>query len=520
MKTLKKATYSTTGKILKSTVIVSIFTMVVRIIGFSRDVVLAQIFGVSSLVDIFWMSFRVPGILGALFSDGFSKSFIPIFSRYRQSHNISEVRNFLGQIFAVLLVVLFIITTLSVVKAGYLVKIFCPGFLPGTARFFLATKMLQITFPYFLLFSVTAFIGAILNSYNIFSLTALIPAILSFVLVFVAFVFSPYMDLPEMSLTWGLLAAGIMQLVVSLIYLLKLGIRLSVKFSKQEPEVSLLFKNIMPALVYCAIDKVGFLINTVFASFLAVGSISWLYYAERLIGFPVGIITFALATVLLPNLTHQHYNASIEKFRQTLSWGVRIVFLCGAPASLAMLILAGPLVTCLFQYGNFTAHDALMTGQGLSAFGLGLGALMLTRVLDTALYARGEVVLVAKIGVVRMLIDIILNFYLMKHFQFVGLALATSISVWCGVLLLQLAIWIKDKDCFCSKLGLFAIRLMFANVLMGAFLWHFRESFNVWLSWHLVERVWHLVVLILCSIFIYGFCLLISGMRFKHLNMV
>ena len=487
-------------------------TLTSRILGFVRDVLAAQIFGVNAAVDAFNIAFKIPNFMRNLFAEGsFSQAFVPVLSDYRQTRSPEEVRHFINHMAGVLSLVLLAITLMGIAGSHGLITVFAPGLEPY--RFSLASDMLQITFPYLMLISLTAFSGAILNSYGVFAVPSFTPALLNIALIATAYGLSHYFAVPVFSQAWGVLIAGFLQLFFQLPFLHRIGFLPRPRWQWKDHGVQRVLKLMLPALFGASIGQISLLLNTIFASFLAVGSVSWLYYSERLAYFPLGVFGVALMTVVLPHLSRQHAAKSPEKFASTLDWGIRCNLLIGIPASLTMLILSGPLIVSLFQYGKFSYHDVIMTQQSVIAYSIGLQAFMLVKVLSAAFYARQDIRTPVRIGIVAVVINMLLNALLIFPLAHAGLALASSLGSWFNTILLVIYLYKQGIYRFQTGWGLFAIRLLFANSALALLLYWGAGNLNDWINWHWQQRFSHIILLGFAAIIMYAACLFLSGIR-------
>ena len=360
--------------LLKSIRAFSSMTFISRILGFVRDMVVAQLFGAASDSDAFYIAFKIPNFMRRLFAEGaFSQAVMPVLMHYKAAGNEDALQAFIDYLASHLTIILLLFVGIGLFFAPYVLKIFAPGFEPE--RFRLATQMLRIMFPYLFFISLTAFAAAILNAYNLFGLPAITPVILNIVMIAAAFWFSPHFEHPIVGLAWSVCFAGILQYLFQLIFLHRLGKMPRFRFNRQHVGVKRVLKLMLPALIGVSVAQLGLLIDTLFASFLPIGSVSWLYYSDRLMNFPLGIFGVAIATVILPKLStlHAHHietptnllptlNAP-NPFSETLDWGLRLTLFIGLPAAAGLGLLALPLISTLFQYGAFSEQDVLMSVQ-------------------------------------------------------------------------------------------------------------------------------------------------------------
>ena len=342
-------------KLLKSTAIVGSMTLVSRVLGLLRDMLLARWFGADAAMDAFFVAFKIPNFLRRLFAEGaFSQAFVPVISEYRAQRSPAEARDLVNRVAGTLIGILSTITILGVLGSPVLVMIFAPGFLHSNpAQFDLASDMLRLTFPYLLFVSLVAFAAGILNTYGRFAAASFVAVWLNVVLIGAAALVSPLLEQPEMGLAAGVLVAGLVQLLFLLPSLKRIGMLPRPRWGLRHEGVRRILKLMLPGIVGSSVSQINLLLDTLIASFLTVGSVSWLYYSDRLVEFPLGVFAIALSTVILPSLSRSHANGSDGEFSHTLDWGLRLVLLIGVPATIGLVMLARPILTTLFQYGDF-----------------------------------------------------------------------------------------------------------------------------------------------------------------------
>ena len=501
----------------KSTSTVASMTFISRILGFIRDMVAAQIFGATAAVDAFYIAFKIPNFMRGLFAEGsFSTAFIPTLSELKQTRSHEQVQQFIANIGGTLGLILLGICILGVLGSKGLVSLFAPGLDPY--RFQLAVEMLRITFPYLMLISLTALVGATLNCYGQFWVPAFTPALLNISLIITALWVTRFFKVPVEAQAWGVLIAGFLQLGFQLPFLNRLKLFQKPKFKWRDPGVQKVLKLMLPALFGSSIGQISLLINTVFASFLVAGSVTWLYYSERLAYFPLGVFGVALMTVILPHLSRQHASKSPELFASTLNWGLRCNLLIGIPASLTMFILSGPLIVTLFHYDKFTVHDVFMTQRSVIAYSIGLQAFMLIKILAAAFYAQKNIKTPVRIGIIALIANMIFNALLIFPLKHAGLALASSLSAWLNAALL---LWgLQARKVFQWQRGWlkFGLQLIFANSVLCLFLYWVASATSVWISWGRQERFAHILILGIFAVIIYVAMLWISGLRYHDLK--
>lgn len=503
--------------LLRSTSTVSLMTFISRILGFVRDMVAAQVFGINASVDAFYLAFRIPNLLRNLFAEGaFSQAFVPVLSEYRHRNHEDELKQFVSNMAGALGMVLLIITIIGVLCAPLIIKLFSPGLEPF--RFHLASYMLRITFPYALLICLTAFAGSVLNSFGRFGVASFNPALLNVCLIATAFGVTHFFKYPVEAQAWGVLLGGIVQLLFMLPFLHNIGFLRLPRINWHDEGVRRVLKLMLPAVLGASIGQLSILINTIFASFLPVGSIGWLYYSERLAYFPLGVFGVALATVVMPHLSRQHAAKSKQAFAQTMDWGIRCNLLVGFPAVITMALLAGPLIITLFHHGQFSDFDVMMTRRSTLAYAVGLQAFMLAKVLSSGFYAQQSISTAVRITIISLIANVIFSALLIHPLAHAGLALASSLSAWLNIILLTIILYKRDIYRFQAGWGIFLMRIGFANLLLAVLLWIGSAEISQWINWHWYERVVHLFGLLFIGMIIYLGSLWLTGMRLHHLK--
>lgn len=493
-------------------------TFLSRVLGFIRDMVAAFIFGASPGFDAFVLAFRIPNLLRRLFAEGaFSQAFVPVLSAQQTNPDQEEVQSFINKVAGNLSLVLLIVTLLGMVCAPWIIKIFAPGFEPFETREILAIDMLRITFPYIFFISMTAFAGGLLNSKGNFSIPALTPVLLNISLIFCSWFLASKLGVPEKALAWGVFVAGVLQFAFQIPFLKKYRVLPKPQVDWHDPNVRRVLMLMGPAVFGAAITQINLLIDSLFASFLPAGSISWLYYADRLLEFPLGVIGVGLATVVLPSMSRQHAKQQVDKFNQTFDWGLRSVLLIGLPAAIGLSFLAGPLIASLFKSGKFHDNDVIMTQQCLMAYSVAVLGIMTAKIISSAFYAQQDIKTPVRVSVIILFANIILDAILIQRFAHVGLAISTSIS---SVLQAFLLGWYwHKKNGFNLQSGwlAFASRITLAAIGLAAFLSFLSPEVNIWLEWSRFDRIINLFSLVIGGVLLYGIILLIVGARPRHL---
>jgi len=500
--------------LLKALATVSSMTLVSRVLGFVRDVVIARLFGAGVATDAFFVAFRIPNLLRRLFAEGaFSQAFVPVLSEYRTRQGDSATRQLVDRSATLLALALLAATALGVIAAPVIIYVSAPGFAAEPAKFDLTVAMLRITFPYILFISLVSFAGGILNTWSRFAIPALTPALLNLSFIFGALFFAPYFDPPIMVLAWAVFAGGVLQLALQLPALARIGMLPRPKLSFSDPGVRRILVLMAPAALGVSAGQVSLLINTIFASFLENGSVSWLYYADRLMEFPTALLGVALGTVLLPSLSKYHSAADEGEYSRLLDWGLRLTFVFAAPAAVALALLSAPLVTTLFHYGQFGERDVWMTRQALIAYSAGLLGLILVKVLAPGFYARQNIRTPVRIAIVTLIATQLMNAALIVPLKHAGLALAIGLGACLNAGLLYRKL--REHGIYSPQpgWGRFALKVAAALAAMAVVLWLAMGPQGWWLAAPGATRAAAITGLVLLGGAAYFACLGLLGFR-------
>lgn len=494
-------------------------TFVSRILGFVRDMIFARFFGADEGTDAFFIAFKIPNFLRRLFAEGaFAQAFVPVLSEYREKGSREALKIFIDRTGGTLAIVLIVVTLLGVVSAPLLIMVFAPGFLWQGDRYELTVELLRITFPYLFFISSTAFAGSILNTFGRFAVPAFTPVFLNICLIAAAIWLAPMMEQPVIALAWGVFVAGAVQLAFQFPSLIRLGLVPRLKPGFSDPGVRRIVQLMLPAIFGVSVTQINLLFDTLIASFLVAGSVSWLYYSDRLVEFPLGVFGIALATVILPNLSRRHAEKDSGAFSSVLDWGLRWVLIIGLPSAFGLMLLAEPILSTLFQYDEFSVNDVVMAGKSLMAYSLGLVGFILVKVLVPGFTSRQDTRTPVRFGVIAMLSNMVLNVILVFQFAHAGLALATSLSAFLNASLLLRRL--LKLEVYRPRAGwrVFGARLILANGLMVAVLYHFVNPAD-WYEADAWQRILGLATWIAVGVLIYCSGLLVSGLRPRHLRM-
>ncbi len=473
----------------------------------------ARIFGIDSGTDAFFVAFKIPNFLRRLFAEGaFAQAFVPVLSDYKEQGSKQALKLFIDKTAGSLAVILFIVTVIGVIAAPVLITIFAPGFSGEGKQHELAVQMLRITFPYLFFISSVAFAGGILNSHGKFAIPAFTPVFLNICMISAAIWLSPLMQNPIVALAWGVFVAGIVQLLFQFPALYKLGLLPKPTLGFKDAGVKRILKLMAPAIFGVSITQINLLLDTLIASFLAAGSVSWLYYSDRLVEFPLGLFGIALATVILPSLSKSHSSENPAEFSQSLDWALRLVLLIGIPASFGLLILAEPMLSTLFQYEAFSTEDVHFAGKSLMAYSIGLLGFILVKVLVPGFTSRKDMKTPVRFGIYAMVANMVMNIAFVFPLSHAGLALATSLGAFFNATLLLTKL-LKDKVYKPGKNWFnFIVKIIFANEIMALFLYVCVDT-SQWFEWGALERSLNLLMWIALAGGVYTVALLLIGIK-------
>ncbi|MDW8469910.1 MAG: murein biosynthesis integral membrane protein MurJ [Burkholderiales bacterium] len=505
--------------LLRSLAAVSSLTLVSRLLGYVRDFCIARVFGAGLATDAFFVAFRIPNLLRRLFGEGaFSQAFVPVLAQARATQSAEEVRALADCVATVLLVALVATAALGVAAAPAIVWVSAPGFAAEPEKFALTVTMLRITFPYIAFISLVAFAAGILNTWRRFAVPAVTPALLNVSFIVAALGFADSFEPPVLALAWAVFAGGVAQLAVQVPALARIGMLPRWRFDLAHAGMRRVLALMAPAVFGVSVAQVSLLINTIFASFLATGSVSWLYYADRLMEFPAALLGVALGTILLPSLARAHAGADRAEYGRLLDWGLRLALLLAAPAAAALAVLALPLVATLFQYGRFGEADAWATHEAVIAYSVGLVGIILVKVLAPGFYAQQDVATPVRIGLVTLAATQAMNAAFIVPLKHAGLALAIGLGACLNAALLYRGLRRAGAYVPQPGWGAFALKTAAATAAMSAALWLAAGEGDWWLAAGAGARVARLAALVALGVLVYGACLAALGFRLRDFS--
>ena len=501
--------------LLRALATVSGMTLLSRILGFLRDFVIARVFGAGMVTDAFFVAFKLPNLLRRLFAEGaFSQAYVPILAEYKNKQGIEATRALVDRVATLLALVVAVVALIGVLGAPYLIRVVAPGF-HEPEKFALTVALTRVTFPYILFITLVSLAAGILNTWNRFLIPALTPSLLNIALICMGLFAAPWFDQPVMALAWGVLLGGALQLLLQVFPLSRIGMLPRPKFDPTFPGVRRILALMGPAVLGVSVSQISLIINNIIASFLVTGSVSWLFYADRFMEFPSGLLGAALGTILLPSLSKLHADARPEEFSALLDWGLRLTLLWTLPATLALAILAVPLISTLFNYGEFTAHDVFQTRNALLAYSVGLTGMILVKVLAPSFYARQDIRTPVKIAILALCATQLMNgiFVGLLDFAHAGLALSIGLAACLNAGLLYIGL--RQRKVYIPQpgWGRFALQLFAALAVLGVVLWFGAGESGTWITRSGMQRVLWLSAIVIVGAVSYFAALYALGLR-------
>ena len=508
----------------RSTAVFGALTMVSRVLGLARDVVIAAVFGSSAATDAFFVAFKIPNFMRRLFAEGaFSHAFVPVLSEYRTHHDAAAVRTLVSRASGVLFLILLVLTVLAVLGADYLVMVFAPGFMDEPEKFGMAADMLRITFPYLLFISMVACAQGVLNTYGRFGPPAFAPVLLNVILIASAWWWTAWFDEPIRALAWGVFIAGIAQLLLMLPFLRAVGMLTLPRPNWRDSGVRRIMRLMLPAIFGSSVAQINLLVDTILASFLITGSVSWLYYSDRLMEFPLGVFGVALGTVILPRLSSEHAASSPAHFSRTLDWALRWAMLIAIPATVGLAVMAGPILSTLFQHGAFTTRDVQAAQLSVIAYAVGLTGFIMVKVLSPGYFARQDMRTPVKCAATSMVANMLMSttaVYLLIDTEVGHAALATATGVAAMLNAGMLYLGLRRRSVYAPDRGwgrLFG-QIAAATTVMGGVLWLAVGELQAWMTAGVGERILALSGWLLLGVVLYAGTLLLLGLRPRMLR--
>ncbi|WP_027467944.1 murein biosynthesis integral membrane protein MurJ [Deefgea rivuli] len=505
--------------LLRSLAAVSSMTMVSRVLGYARDAIMANVFGAGAAMDAWVVAFRLPNLLRRIFAEGaFSQAFVPILADNKNNKGDDAAREFLAYVAGLLTLILAALTLIGMLTAPWIISVAASGFNKDQGQMALTTDLLRITFPYILLISLSSLAGAVLNTWNKYSVPAFTPTLLNISFIVFSLFLTPYFDPPIMAMAWALLVGGVAQLAYQLPHLKKIGMLVRPKINLKDPEVWRVLTLMGPAILGVSVSQISQLLNQNWASVLSAGSMSWIYYADRLMELPTGLLGVALGTILLPSLSKTLANNDQEEYSRLLDWGLRLALILALPSAVALAVIAEPLTFTLFQSGKFSIHSAEMTQLALVAYAVGIPGLILIKPLAPAFYARQNIKTPVKIAIFSLLVTQGLNLVFVPHLKHVGLPLSISIAALANAFLLYYQL--RKQNLFSPQTGwlTFIWKLVLAVSIMAVALLSMMQVMPAWAQMNKLWQTFNLSILVAGGVFAYFAALGVLGFRIKQFS--
>ncbi|CCJ79771.1 Proposed peptidoglycan lipid II flippase MurJ [Cronobacter dublinensis 1210] len=501
--------------LLKSLAAVSSMTMFSRVLGFARDAIVARVFGAGMATDAFFRRLTAEPAAPHLCRRRVLAAFVPILAEYKSKQGEDATRVFVAYVSGLLTLALFIVTVAGMLAAPWVILVTAPGFADTADKFALTSSLLRITFPYILLISLASLAGAILNTWNRFSVPAFAPTFLNISMIGFALFAAPYFNPPVLALAWAVTVGGVLQLLYQLPHLKKIGMLVLPRINFKDAGAMRVMKQMGPAILGVSVSQISLIINTIFASFLVSGSVSWMYYADRLMEFPSGVLGVALGTILLPSLSRSFASGNHDEYSRLMDWGLRLCFLLALPSAVALGILAKPLTVSLFQYGKFSATDAMMTQRALVAYSVGLMGLIVVKVLAPGFYSRQDIKTPVKIAIVTLIMTQLMNLAFIGPLKHAGLALSIGLAACLNASLLY---WqLRKRKIFQPQpgWGAFLTRLIIAVLVMSAALLGVMQLMPDWAQGTMPLRLLRLAGVVAAGVVAYFATLTLLGFRVR-----
>lgn len=498
--------------LLRSIATVGGYTLISRVLGFARDILIAAILGAGPVADAFFVAFKLPNFFRRLFAEGaFNAAFVPLFSGRLASEGLAAAQIFATSVLSVMVVFLYVFVTLLQIGMPLLMYGFAPGFAEDPDKFQLAIELTRLTFPYLLFISLVSLLGGVLNSLGRFAAAAATPIILNIVLIGAMLGATPYLPTPGHALAWGVAVSGVAQFIWLVIACHRAGMTLPLRRPRLSPGVRRMLRLMVPGAVGAGVVQINLLIDIVIASTLPTGAVSYLYYADRVNQLPLGVVGIAIGTALLPLLSRQLREGNAAEARNSMNRGIEVALLLTVPGAAALLVISQPVITVLFERGEFDAPIAAATAQALMAYAVGLPAYVLVKVLGPGFFAREDTVTPVKIAIVCVTVNVVLNLTLIHFLAHVGIALATAISAWLNAFLLATILLRRGHHTFDNRLRRRIVRIILASVMMAAALWFALNVLEPAFSAAMPIRIVALAALVFGGLVVYGGLAIITG---------
>ena len=499
-------------KLLPAITTVGGYTMLSRVLGFVRDVLIAAFLGAGMMTDAFFVAFKLPNFFRRLFAEGaFNAGFVPIFSEILERDGRAAARDFAQSALAVLVVALVLLVGLFQALMPWLMYGMAPGFVAWPEKFELTVVLTRITFPYLLFISVVSLMGGILNSLGRFAAVAVAPALLNLCLIGALLWIAKFTPTPGHALAWGVAAAGTIQFVWLVVALGRAGMPLRFPRPRFTPQVERLLRLMAPAAVGAGVIQINLVVDIVLASLLPSGSVSYLFYADRLTQLPLGVVGVAVGAALLPLISREIGGGRRDRAVRHQNRATEFALLLALPAAAAIFVLAHPFVSVLFERGEFGPRESDLTALALRAYAVGLPAYVLVKALTPAYFARQDTATPVRIAAVCVLANLVLNLVLMQWLDHVGLALATALSAWLNTWLLARLLFRRGDFVADARLRRRLPRILLATAIMAGGLAMAHAGLDAWLAGAFPQRILSVALLVVGGLGLFGIAAFATG---------
>ena len=498
--------------LLRSIATVGGFTMVSRVLGFLRDILIAGVLGAGAGADAFFVAFKLPNLFRRLFAEGaFSMAFVPMFAGRLEEKGKAEAQVFAEAAFSVLLWTILAFVIAVELAMPWIMVGFAPGFVADNAKFDLAVTLTRITFPYLLLISLVSLMAGVLNSLGRFAAAAATPILLNLCLIGAILGLARVTETPSHALAWGVAAAGVLQFIWLFMACGRQGVWLRLVPPRLTADVRALIRRIMPVAIGAGVYQVNLVIDTIIASLLPTGSIAYLFYADRVNQLPLGVVGVAVGTALLPLLARQVRAGETEAALHSQNRALEFSLLLTLPAAAALMVIAEPLIRVLFERGQFGPLETSATAAALAVYAIGLPAYVLVKALAPGFFAREDTATPVKIAVFCLFVNLGLNLLLMGPFKHVGIAAATVVSSWLNAGLLAYVLHRRGHLVLDPRLKGCLWRVVLASAVMAGLLVLMLAPLDGGLNGSTAERIVALGLLVAGGMAAYGGLVLATG---------
>ena len=513
--------------LLRSGAVTAFATFLSRILGMLRDIAIASLLGASLSADVYFFANRIPNFFRRLFAEGaFSQAFVPVMSKCKEEKERKDLDDLLNRTAGTLGVIVLMLTLIGMVASPVFTAIFGWGWFqayldndPDSEKFIEASYLLKITFPYLFFITLTALTSAILNVFGKFLIPAITPCVLNIVLITFAYFIAPHFHDPNEVLAYGIVVGGVLQLALQIPFVLKLKLFIIPKWGWKHEGVTKIRKLMLPAIVGISASQINLIVNTALASFLSTGAISYLYYSDRLLEFPIGIFAVAISTVILPALSKINIKTNHDKYVKTLDWGVRMVLLLGIASMCGIIALREPILRVIFMRGAFTSEHVLLSSASLLASVSGVCAIMLVRVIVQGFAAIQDTKTPVRCSLVAILSNIIFNLILVWPLDYVGLALSTALAAYVNISLLIYFLRKKNIYTLSSQTIVFIFKTLIAGIVMAAVILYTRPPFEDWINMSTFMAIIYLGIYIALGGVVFAAVCMLLGIRPRSLKM-